>query len=258
MSRADSLWPREHGAYAELAFPLATGLTLAGPSMSGGCVALAGLLLFLAHEPLAVASGTRGVRRRQSAGPRAWRRFVMLAAGALALGVCGILLGGPEVRAAVLVPLVPAAAVTPWLVRGRQKSLLAEVLIVAAFACATVPLVVAGGGSWRLGWLATGVWFASFGLGTLAVHGLKLHHKGRPGATGLRIGILTLGGTVCTLGFVAASGGHVPLLAAASVVPPVAVACVVSVVRVHPRRLKTVGWSLVLANIITLICLLLL
>ncbi len=236
MMRADSLWPREHGAYAELAFPLASGLTLAGPSMSGGCVALAGLLLFLAHEPLAVASGTRGARRREGTGPRAGRRFVMLAAGALVLGVCSILLGGPEVRTAVLVPLVPAAAVTPWLVRGRQKSLLAEILIV----------------------VATGVWFVSFGLATVAVHGLKLSHKGRPGARRLRLGVLLLGGGVWVLGFVAAAEGHVPLLVPASVVPPVAVACVVSVVAVHPRRLKTVGWSLVSANAITLICLLLL
>ncbi len=205
MMRADSLWPREHGAYAELAFPLASGLTLAGPSMSGGCVALAGLLLFLAHEPLAVASGTRGARRREGTGPRAGRRFVMLAAGALVLGVCSILLGGPEVRTAVLVPLVPAAAVTPWLVRGRQKSLLAEILIVAAFACTTIPLVVAGGGRWGLGWLATGVWFVSFGLATVAVHGLKLSHKGRPGARRLRLGVLLLGGGVWVLGFVAAA-----------------------------------------------------
>jgi peptidoglycan/LPS O-acetylase OafA/YrhL len=160
----------------------------------------------------------------------------MLAAGALVLGVCSILLGGPEVRTAVLVPLVPAAAVTPWLVRGRQKSLLAEILIV----------------------VATGVWFVSFGLATVAVHGLKLSHKGRPGARRLRLGVLLLGGGVWVLGFVAAAEGHVPLLVPASVVPPVAVACVVSVVAVHPRRLKTVGWSLVSANAITLICLLLL
>jgi len=258
MSRADSLWPREHGAYAELGFPLATGLTLAGPSLSGGCVALAGLLLFLAHEPLAVASGARGARRRLSTAPRAWRRLAMLAAGALAIGVCGILLGGPEVRTAVLVPLVPAAAVTPWLLRGRQKSLLVEILIVAAFACTTVPLVVAGGGSWRLGWIATAVWFVSFGLGTVAVHGLKLNHKGRPGARPLRIGVLMLGGTACLLGFVGAAEGHVPLLAPASAVPPVIVACVISVLYVHPRRLQTVGWSLVSANAITMICLLLL
>jgi hypothetical protein len=182
----------------------------------------------------------------------------MLAAGALAIGVCGTILGAPEVRPAVLVPLVPAAAVTPWLVRGRQKSLLAEILIVAAFACTTVPLVVAGGGSWRLGWLATGIWFVSFGLGTGAVHGLKLNHKGRPGARRLRIGVLVLGGTVCLLGFVAAAEGHVPLLGSASVVPPVAVACIISVLDVHPRRLKTVGWSLVSANALTLICLVLL
>jgi hypothetical protein len=226
--------------------------------MSGGCVALAGLLLFLAHEPLAVVSGTRGARRRQSTGPRAWRRFVLLAAGALAIGGCGILLGGPEVSKAVLVPLAPAAAVTPWLVRGRQKSLLAEILIVAAFACTTVPLVVAGGGSWRFGWHTTGVWFVSFGLGTVAVHGLKLYHKGRPGGRRLRIGVLMLGGTVWMLGLLAAAEGHVPLLVPASVVPPVVVACVVSVVYVHPRRLTTVGWSLVSANTITMICLLLL
>jgi hypothetical protein len=258
MTSATSLWPREHGAYAELGFPLATGLVLGGLSVAGGCIALGAVLVFVAHEPLAVITGTRGARRQVEAGRAARRRFVRLAAGAMVAGGVGVLLGGTGVRSAAMVPLVPAVAALPWLVRGRQKSLSAELLIVAAFAGTALPLVVAGGRGWAVGSIVAGVWLVCFALETLAVHRLKLYHKRRRGALGLRTGIVVLSVTVSAVALVATVAGSMPALVAAALAPPTFVSVAVALVPVHPRRLKAVGWSLVCANAVTLICLVLL
>jgi hypothetical protein len=47
-----------------------------------------------------------------------------------------------------------------------------------------------------------------------------------------------------------------PVLAAAAIFPVVFLAVAFSVIHVHPRHLRTMGWSLVGANVITLIALL--
>jgi hypothetical protein len=253
-----SLWPREHGAYAELAFPLATGLAVAGPSLSGACLAVGAATVFLAHEPLAILSGMRGARLQRDLGKVAVQRLALLVGLGVVGGTCGALLGGPDVRTALYVPLLPAVALLPWMMRRRQKTLPAEILIIAVFAGAVVPLVIAGGGSWTVGWIAAGVWFTSFALGTIAVHGLKVYHKCRAGASRLRGSALVLAVVVPAGMLVGAVTGHVPVLAAIAVIPPVAVTAAVAAVPVHPRRLKLVGWSLVSANALTLTCLLLL
>ncbi len=252
-----SFWPREHGAYAELGFPLVTGLTLAGPSLSGSCLAVGAVLLFLAHEPLAVLTGMRGLRLRQELARQAGQRLGLLLGLGAALGVCGALLGGPDVWITLLVPLLPAGVLVPWMLRQQQKSLTAELLIVAVFAGTVVPLVVSGGGSERVGSIAAGIWFSSFALGTIAVHGLKVHHKRQAGAAWLRGSAFTLGAIVLAGMLTGAATGQVPVPAAVGVIPPIAVAVAIAAVPIHPRRLRLVGWSLVSANVLTLTCLLL-
>ncbi len=70
VSSSNSLLPREHGAYAELAFPLATGLAAGGPTVAGVAFSLAAVVLFLAHEPAAVMLGRRGARLQLEHGAR--------------------------------------------------------------------------------------------------------------------------------------------------------------------------------------------
>jgi YwiC-like protein len=72
MSRR-SLWPREHGAYFQLAVPLITALAMRVPSSAGVALAVASCLAFLAHEPLLVRVGLRGPRMQQRDGVRARR-----------------------------------------------------------------------------------------------------------------------------------------------------------------------------------------
>ena len=70
MPKKPSLLPKEHGAYAELSFPLVTGLALGEPNLASFSLGLAAVLFFLANEPVAVLLGARGeAPQRPTGGP---------------------------------------------------------------------------------------------------------------------------------------------------------------------------------------------
>ena len=83
-----SLWPREHGAYGQLALPLLTALLSGRPSGPAGLYAFAAVCAFLAHEPLLVLLGHRGPRAQRECAGSARVRLALLSAGAL---LCGAL-----------------------------------------------------------------------------------------------------------------------------------------------------------------------
>jgi uncharacterized membrane protein YdjX (TVP38/TMEM64 family) len=45
------MWPKEHGAYGQLAFPLVTAFAVAGIPPAAALTALAAVAAFVAHEP---------------------------------------------------------------------------------------------------------------------------------------------------------------------------------------------------------------
>jgi len=52
------MFPKEHGAYGQLLFPLATSLLVAGVTGAALLTAVAACAAFLSHEPLLVLSTT--------------------------------------------------------------------------------------------------------------------------------------------------------------------------------------------------------
>lgn len=247
-----TLLPREHGAYAELAFPLATGLAAAGPTVAGIAFSVAAVVLFLAHEPAAVMLGRRGARLQQALGGAARIRLRWLTAVGLGAATLGLILGSADTRLAALVPAGFAVLLVPAMVRGEVKTLGPEILVVAHFSTTLMPLAVEGGAGWSFAWAASGVWFVSYTLGTIAVHALKAAHKQTPVAGRLGAAVPALSLAVIALGVVAAASGRAPIAWGLALVPPALVVLVVWGMRVHPRRLKRVGWSLVAANLVTL------
>ena len=100
-----SLWPKEHGAYAQLLAPLALALVHGPITPASVALAIASVLAFVAHEPLLVVLGLRGTRAAREEGPRARRHLLALGGGALALGAAGLALAPREVLlAAAAVP----------------------------------------------------------------------------------------------------------------------------------------------------------
>ncbi len=256
MTSARLLLPREHGAYAELAFPLLTGLLCALPNAATVAFALAASAGFLAHEPLAVATGTRGERRRRVDGDVAQRQFLWLLAVVAAAGLTGLVVGTPQARLATLVPAACVVVLGPWIARGRLKTVVAELVVVGAFAATVIPLSVASGRAWSFGWIAAWVWFASLSSGTVAVHALKARHKktAHAGAVtwfSMLLAVLVFGMTVGV-----AALRWAPWLTVLALGPPVLFTLILGSRSIHPRFLKRVGWSLVAANAVTLACLL--
>ncbi len=250
---ADPFWPREHGAYAQLGFPLLSGLLLERPSLPAVAFALAAILLFLAHEPAAVRLGMRGARLREALGRAAGRRlWRLVTAGVLAGGVA--LVAAPSAaRLLALVPLLIGLALVPLVATRRAKTLPGEALVAAAFAGMHLPVGYASGlrGVWL--WGPAALWFAVFVLATLAVHAIKARQEGRsPGLRAASDASAVLGLLSSLL--VLTAGDEYRWLGLAGLFPASAIVAV-GVARVPARRLKRVGWAVVGSNLAALLVL---
>jgi hypothetical protein len=289
MAKASSFLPKEHGAYAELAFPLVTGLALGGiPSLPSLALGSAGVAFFLANEPVAILLGTRGKRLQEQLGEGARKRGgALLGAGTL-LGLAGVLGAGPAVWPVILIPVLTGLLFMPLVLAGRHKSVGGELLVVTAFTTLLLPLAAASGTEGGLAIAATGVWWISFALGTLEVHAIKARHKntGRsawsrwasPAACGITV-LWAMGTVFGLFGSPPESGspGEATLFpsfaggldwawisdaaphlahAAQAILPPAISVLVLSLARIHPRHLKRVGWTLVGANSVAFLLLL--
>jgi len=285
MTTDPRLWPREHGAYAQLGFPLVTGLFLAPPSAASMALGAAAVLLFIANEPFAILLGVRGKRVQEQLGSLARKRAVVVLSGGGVLGGVGLVSGWPALWPEVLVPFLAGLTLVPLALAGRQKSLQGELLVLTAFSTLVLPLGAASGANPIRALLAAGVWWISFFLGTLEVHAIKARVKKRYRYEWTRWGsrlaaALAAAGALWTaLGQASpilrslvgpgagGSGSNAgwgwvldvnPYLApgAAALLPPALAILILSFSRVHPRHLKRVGWTLVGANTVTLLLLL--
>lgn len=252
------LWPREHGAYAQLGFPLLTGLIYADGH--GGAIgfAVAALALFFAHEPVAVLAGVRGNRLARQLGDTARRRLLALGGtGALGLAAAIGLAPARAWRAAV-VPGVLAVLLLPLLGTRALKSLPGEILAAGVFSTSLLPLAMCGETTWRAAGLAAMVWFAAVVPAILSVHAIKVAFKGkREGrwtVAAAPISAALAGGGAAVAALLLPGWGR-DLLA---VMPPAAVVVAVGMIRPHPRYLKRVGWTMVAADTAALGLLLLL
>ena len=253
------LLPKEHGAYAQLAFPLLTGLALAVPAPSTLALGGAAVAFFLANESAAILLGARGMRLKDQEGSRArvWGS-ILLGFGSI-LGAVGVVAGWPEIWPSVLLPAAAGILLVPMALTGRQKTLVGEFLVITAFATLVLPMAAASGVDPTRAALTAAVWWVSFGLGTLEVHALKARHKktGRAGwtrwASPLASGAVLAGALFLALGHGGFPASEGP---AAALIPPALAIFSLSLFRVHPKHLKRVGWSLVVANSLALFLLL--
>jgi hypothetical protein len=252
------LMPQEHGAYAQLGFPLATGLIYARADPGALGFAVAAIGLFLAHEPVAVLAGVRGPRLRDALGDVARRRILLLG-GAAALGLLvAIGLAPPRAWRGAAIPAGLGLLLLPLLGTRRLKSMPGETLVAAVFSTSVLPLALCGPASWRSAAIAAGVWFAAVQPAILAVHAIKVAHKGRPQG---RWTLVAAPGLAAGVGlFATASALLLPAraLEALAVLPPALAVLVLGLFPPHPRHLKRVGWTMVTADALTLALLLIL
>ena len=248
-----SLLPREHGAYAGIAFPLITALLLGEPTVVqllwiAGCLAV-----FLAHEPLLIILGERGQRSHTALGNRARKVVYILAALALGSGGFGWWLAPPAVRVALLLPLALGVLLLRLILTHRERSLPGEVLASVTLSSVVVPIALAGGVGLRAALIAGAIWCAVSALATLVVRATIARAKQAANHRRLACATMALSAAALLASIFLTRANVLPALAAAAIFPFVLLAVTFSIVHVHPRHLRAMGWSLVGSNLLTLI-----
>ncbi|MFO0661607.1 MAG: YwiC-like family protein [Polyangiaceae bacterium] len=243
-----ALVPKEHGAYAQLAFPMLTVLLTGKLTPATVALSVAPVAVFLAHEPMLLVLGQRGTRALREDGERAKAWLGATSVVALATGSLGLLaLGSTHVWSA-LPALAAAVTLAPFIATHREKTVLGETLAAIAMAFAAMPAAMAAGhssttaiamcGSWALGAIAAT-------LGVRAVIAAKREQWGL-----WRRSIGPAGVTAATIA--AWRLGVLPGWAMASALPPMALAVAVAALAPTPKHLKKVGWTLAASSLASL------
>jgi hypothetical protein len=243
-----SLYPKEHGAYGQMAFPLVTSLLVTGLSRGAVAFAVAIVAGFLAHEPMLVVLGLRGPRARRESGRTATRWLVVLLAVLVASGSIAALSMPAPLRGALLLPLIPAMYLFRAAATGGGKSLAAEIAVAIAFSLAAIPLCLLGDPSPIPGIAIAVVFATNFVLATLAVRVIILKVRGggdpRAAATTRRavviLAIATASSIAATIGI-----GVLPAAPMLSAVPALAVPLWIAAAPPPPTRLRAIGWTLI-------------
>lgn len=249
--------PKEHGAYGQLAAPLATALTVSGLSTAAVALAAAVALTFVAHEPLVVLRGGRGARARRERAADAARWLIVTTSGAVAAAVIAVWQMPPAVRWSLLLPAVPACVVAIAVARDRDKSAAAEVGMALAFALTAVPVCLAGGAPREVGATIALPYAVVFVAATLAVRAVTLTARGA-GARAIqqsRAGALLVATAGSTALVWAGEAGSLPWAALAAALPGAVLASGLALAPPPARRLRTVGWMLMAVTATALIVL---
>lgn len=239
------LLPREHGAYAEVLFPLLTVCCVGKATPASCALGLAILAGFLAHEPLQVLIGARGGALQRELGGHARVQGALLLTLSTAAAALGLYRAEPSVWAAAAGLLPGLALVTGLTLAGRDKSLLGEMLVALLLAFAAVPVALAAGLSVHSALCSALAWTAVFIVGTATVHALLARKKRGARAPSFAVAGLGLAISSGAL-FSLLSGGDTWLLAA---VPMSFVAVTALLLGVPPKRLRALGWAMVLAHV---------
>jgi hypothetical protein len=244
------LLPREHGAYAQLGFPLLSGLLLGSPGAAAWLFAATAAALFVANEPAALLTGVRGERQRGQLARAARGVLALCMAAAVAGGTLALWLAPVSARWLALVPAALAAGLLPFVLRRKLKTLAGEAIAAAAFAAMHLPVAAAGGVTGTLLWGPPLMWFASTVAATLCVHAIKSR------ATAAEPWVRPAASWTARLALVAALVAAAWLdqargVALAACIPLAAV-LIVDRLALRPRRLKQVGWTIVATNALAL------
>ncbi len=238
-----SLAPREHGAYGQLAAPMVAALVAGRPGTTALALLGAALALFFAHEPLAIVVGRRGPRVRREHGRRAGWWLALLGLAGLALAALALVDASPAVWSAAAIAGGLGLVAGGLLVAGVDKTLIGEVVAALALAAAATPIAIAGGVAVATAWWMWSAWALGFAAVTAAVRDVIARGKRRrtawPPSLLVAVTITTAALTV--------TDHRAPLAAA----PLVAMAVALAIAPAAPRRLRQIGWLLMLATVAT-------
>lgn len=249
-----SLWPKEHGAYGQITFPLIAAFGVSGVSAGGLLIATATLAGFLAHEPALVLLGLRGPRAQRDLWSRAVLWFGCCVIAGAAAGVAALSVMHPSARWSMAVPLVPAALLAAATLRGAEKTWYGETAAALAFSGVAVPISMAAGLSPSRS-LTVAIPFALlFVASTLAVRVviLRVRRGGDLKAMAVtRLAALVLAAGSTVLLALGSAAGVLPAFLIAAAAPGLLIAASIAVYPPGPSHLRTLGWTLVAVSVLT-------
>ena len=250
--------PREHGAYAELLFPMAAVFLGGTPTTPSWLLAIAAIACFIMNEPLLVLFGQRGARAQREQGGRARRALFLLVLVAIAAGIPGLWLAPREAQYAVALPLLLGVAVMMMAVQGLERSGMGETMAAAALSSVAVPLGLASGLSVLASLAVAAIWLVASLLGTSVVRLTVARTRAKTDqelrrVRAMRALLITTSFGVIAVGAMAPLTPRGPLWILTAALPVAVVVAALAIARPTARSLRSIGWGLVLANVFTLI-----
>ncbi len=250
--------PREHGAYAELLFPIVSVVLGGAPTTSTWLLATGAIGAFLANEPLLVLAGQRGSRMQREESDRAKRALLVFGLVALGAGIAGLVLASRPVQYAVAAPLLLGVLLVMLAVQGLERSMFGEVLAAAALSSIAVPIGLSTGLGLTASLAVALIWLTTSLLGTAVVRLTIARTKGKTDEDSRRVrfkrALLVLACLlVIAVGVAAPYGSRLGLWVLAAAVPVAVVVLLMAALQPTARRLRLMGWSLVAANLCSLI-----
>lgn len=247
------LWPREHGAYVQLAAPVAWAAFEGATTLAFAGWALAAAGAFFGHEAVTVLLGRRGARRRHDEARTAWTHVVVTQAAAIGGLALGWVHAGAAARLAMAISVALAFALAVLVVRGVEKTLAGELLAATAFASLAAPLALAAGVAPTDAVLGAGVWSLCFAMGTLGAR--SVIERRRHGTAPARVAVAFA--SVAALGCGAlAVGGQIEPRVALAPLPFALVVIVIALSAPSPKAMMRLGVALTLTTCASLVVLL--
>ena len=250
--------PREHGAYAELLFPMAAVFLGGTPTASAWLLAIAVIASFVANEPILVLFGQRGTRTQRERGGRARRALLISMLIAIATGIPGLWLAPQLAQYAVGLPLLLGVAVMLMAVQGVERTVVGETMAAAALSSTAVPLGLASGLSVLAASAVAMIWLVASLLATSIVRLTVARTRAKTDeqlrvVRAKRAMLVFVGLTTIGIGVAAPLAPRGPLWILTGALPVAVVVVVLAMVRPTARSLRSIGWGLVLANVISLV-----
>lgn len=198
-----SMWPKEHGAYAQLAIPLATALACGRPTIAALLFVIAACAAFVAHEPAAILLGARGTRARRENRARALHWLASSVAIAALTGLFAFALAPPDARLLAVAAFGLAAFAGLALYERKERTRGGEIVAAVALAGAAAPVGSACGLPIWIVLTCWAVWTAQFVVSTFAVHALIHTHASAKSirAAGVALAVtMTMSGASLAIG----------------------------------------------------------
>jgi YwiC-like protein len=247
------LFPREHGAYGQLLFPLVCSLLVGHPAAGAYLLAAAGIAAFLAHESLLVVLGQRGARSARELRHEAWRSLALFGGFAAVCAAVALSVLSRVALVGVAVTVFLALAVAIAVAVGRERTTVGEMLVAVALASLSVPTALAG----LVPMSAALTIFAVFASTSIAATVAVRSMIGRVSKGGGPPPILsvTLALAVVAALTLLALVGRLSIVAPYAALPVCAVSLGLAVRMPSPKHLRVIGWTLVGATALAAIIL---